>query len=281
MRRDADRPQARDEQLALGALVAALVCALAIPWLLPVDRGLSDWLRGYERHTLKAAAFWLQQALWGVLAAILLAPVSTGAWRRPRPVVSLAAVLAVVAAANELMKTAIERLRPRDSLLMETGNSFPSGHIMNTTAAAVALCLLARQLGWPLWARRAAYVIAVVCVLCQAAARLLRGSHWLSDVAPSILLGFALTIGALWLAPRLKWRGVLLALLAYCGAYLVFKWVPAARLHLPSGHEVLQPPAAEPYATAAGFDGLIPAAISNSSASVSSQPMQASVIDTP
>jgi hypothetical protein len=108
---------------------------------------------------------------------------------------------------------------------------------MNTTAVAVAACVLSRKLGWPRWARRATDVAAVTCVGCEAISRLARGSHWLSDVAPSALLGLGCVLVLFSIGPRIGRRGLLVAALVYGGAYLIFASVPSTRLQLPSAHE--------------------------------------------
>jgi hypothetical protein len=135
------------------------------------------------------------------------------------------------AACGELLKTALERLRPSALPDMRTGNSLPSGHIMNTTLVAVVAWQLAGSGLTPRW-RRVARVGVVAAVVFQAAARVLRGSHWPSDVAPSVLLGIAWMLGAsgFWRSPSRGWA----ALGAGAAAYAFFLVVPAARLHLPS-----------------------------------------------
>jgi hypothetical protein len=72
-----------------------------------------------------------------------------------------------------------------------------------------------------------------VSVLLQAIGRLLTGSHWLSDVSASVLLGasWVLAAGRLQRLPR----AVVVSLLALgCLAFIVFDDVPGSRFRLPS-----------------------------------------------
>ncbi len=130
----------------------------------------------------------------------------------------------------ELLKTAIERLRPSALPEFSTGNSLPSGHIMNTTLFAVVAWHLATALPLP-W-RRTIRAIAIVSVAMQCAARVMHRSHWPSDLAPSVLLALAWMLGA-----RALWRvhGLPTALVVGCiAAYGAFWVQPSIRWHVAS-----------------------------------------------
>jgi hypothetical protein len=156
--------------------------------------------------------------------------------------VGLAAVIGAASLLNELIKTAVERPRPSAGAFAMTGNSFPSGHVMNGAAMGTAIILLTRQVGWPRWARRIVNIAAIVCITVEAISRLLSNSHWFSDVPPSVLLGYAVTLGAVALGPHLNRRRLVVGVGLYCATYALFFSLPAARLHLPTAaHRQLLP----------------------------------------
>jgi hypothetical protein len=99
--------------------------------------------------------------------------------------------------------------------------------------AAIIAILLIREGTWRLWIRWSGYTAAVLSAFLQGAGRLLNGSHWLSDVSASMLLGTAWVLGGgrLLRLPRVA-VGSLLAL--GCVAFVVFDGVPGSRLRLPS-----------------------------------------------
>ena len=179
----------------LGAVVlAAIALGLAMPLFQPLDNtvflavnGLGDgpeWL--YQALDPHARNYVLLTITTLVAAAIVL--------RRPRHV--LGAVLGVVLAAYvagaaiELVKLFVERARPEEVLggqvLLAEGRSwahlasFPSGHLIVTTAmasaAAVALPILRKPL--------------IVYVALIALTRVLFGAHFPLDVLAGAVLGY-------------------------------------------------------------------------------------------
>jgi membrane-associated phospholipid phosphatase/MFS family permease len=179
----------------LGAVVlAAIALGLAMPLFQPLDNtlflalnGLGDgpaWL--YQALDPHARNYVLLTATTIVVAAIML--------RRPRYVVgaALGVVLAayVAGAAIEVVKLFVERARPEEVLggqvLLAEGRSwahlasFPSGHLIVTTAmasaAAVALPILRKPL--------IAYVVLIGLT------RVLFGAHFPLDVLAGAVLGY-------------------------------------------------------------------------------------------
>jgi membrane-associated phospholipid phosphatase/MFS family permease len=179
----------------LGAVVlAAIALGLAMPLFQPLDstvflavNGLGDgpeWL--YQALDPHARNYVLLTATTIVVAAFVL--------RRPRYVLgaALGVVLAayVAGAAIELVKLFVERARPEEVLggqvLLSEGRSwahlasFPSGHLIVTTAmasaAAVALPILRKPL--------IAYVVLIGLT------RVLFGAHFPLDVLAGAVLGY-------------------------------------------------------------------------------------------
>jgi membrane-associated phospholipid phosphatase len=179
----------------LGAVVlAAIALGLAMPLFQPLDstvflavNGLGDgpeWL--YQALDPHARNYVLLTITTIVAAAVVL--------RRPRYVLgaALGVVLAayVAGAAIELVKLFVERARPEEVLggqvLLSEGRSwahlasFPSGHLIVTTAMASAAAVALPVLRKPLMA----YVVLI------GVTRVLFGAHFPLDVLAGAVLGY-------------------------------------------------------------------------------------------
>jgi membrane-associated phospholipid phosphatase/MFS family permease len=179
----------------LGAVVlAAIALGLAMPLFQPLDNtvflavnGLGDgpeWL--YQALDPHARNYVLLTATTVVVAAITL--------RRPRYVLgaALGVVLGayVAGAAIELVKLFVERARPEEVLggqvLLAEGRSwahlasYPSGHLIVTTAMASAAAVALPVLRKPL----IGYVVLI------AVTRVLFGAHFPLDVLAGVVLGY-------------------------------------------------------------------------------------------
>jgi membrane-associated phospholipid phosphatase len=166
----------------------------ALPALQPLDNSLF-----LAVNRLGDGPEWLYQALdphtrnYILLFALGLIG-SALAFRRPRYVLGagLAVLLAgyLAGAALEVVKLFIDRARPEEVLGSEVLlshsrdwthiASFPSGHLIVTTALATAIATAVPRLRWPL----AGYVLAVGFT------RVLFGAHFPLDVVVGIALGF-------------------------------------------------------------------------------------------
>ena len=224
----------RERAAALLAAAAIVATFAACTVLLPLDLAVYGWIQGsLTPATIHRLTPRLDVAARTILAVVIVVALvrEGGAFRPVSQLIDAVPLVATGAAFSELLKTAIERLRPSALPDMRSGNSLPSGHIMNTTLVAVVAWEIAGVGLSPRW-RRVARATIVAAVAMQATARVLRSSHWPSDVAPSILLGVAWMLGAptLWRSPRVRYA----MLGAGAAAYAFFLVVPAARLHLPS-----------------------------------------------
>lgn len=218
----------RQERWALAVFAAALVAIVLLPLVGPLDVMLLHWVQEHGRADTRALAHGLDDGARGALLVIAVAV----AWHlRGHGLVRALVTLAGGAFVGELLKTAIERPRPSAPFGVLAGNSLPSGHIMNTTIAAVLVGVLAARADWSRRTKAAVLVVALLAVAAQAAGRVLHGSHWPSDVAPSVLLGLG------WVLATARWpeagRRLRVAVVLGClAAYGVFYEMPGVRLHL-------------------------------------------------
>jgi dolichol-phosphate mannosyltransferase len=185
----------------LGAVVlAAIALGVAMPLFQPLDDTVFLALNG-----LGDGPEWLYQALDPharnyVLLTALTVIAATIALRRPRYVVGavLGVVLAayVAGAAIELVKLFVERPRPEEVLggqvLLAEGRSwahlasFPSGHLIVTTAMATAAAVAVPALRTPL----------IVYTVLVGLTRVLFGAHFPLDVLAGAVLGYEIGLFA-------------------------------------------------------------------------------------
>ncbi len=223
----------RSERIALWALLTALLVVVFLHWWVLADEWVFQWIQFHRSCGVEAMSRWIDPVVRGTLALLIGIGLARGGWRQPWRVLGLVALFLIGSGAVETLKTGIERLRPNSTPAMTSGNSFPSGHTTGATMAAVIAVLLIRGRHLPRWAALSAYSVAAACVGLQAAGRLLSGSHWLSDVVASVLLGVAWVLGAGWMR-RLPRVLVASVVAVACVAFLVFDDLPGMRLRLPS-----------------------------------------------
>jgi membrane-associated phospholipid phosphatase len=223
----------RSEIYATWALLGALTILASLHWIVPIDEWVYQWVQYHRGCAVERAAHRIDPIVRAVLGMLVGISLVRGGWRHPWYLLGLVVLFVSGAAATELLKTAIERLRPNSTPGVITGNSFPSGHTTGATMAAVIAILLIRARNWRPWLRWSGYTLAALSVVLQSTGRLLTGSHWLSDVSASVLLGAAWVLAATRIQ-RLP-RAVVASLLAVgCLAFIVFEDVPGSRLRLPS-----------------------------------------------
>lgn len=121
-------------------------------------------------------------------------------WRRYWSAVYFAAVLALGAAAIQLVKHLVGRSRPGEMLVQSDLGSFPSGHAASAAVIAVVMCVL--------FARTWVVVVGALYIVAMMFSRTLLGVHWLSDTFAGVLLGaaVALVLAAALARPLLRER---------------------------------------------------------------------------
>ena len=216
---------------AVSALATLLLVPAAILLLRPFDALVAEWAEHqYAAIGIGVVAIADVALRLGLVALVIAAALATA-----HPTRTAIAALVVIALANvaaEVLKTAIERGRPTD-IALAGGNSLPSGHVLGCTVTALVAIGVMRHTRWRPWSRALLASAAITVVLLEATARLVRGSHWLSDVAASMLLGLAWVLAARAVAPA-GWRAAVLTLITLASIYALFYLFPGLRLHLPS-----------------------------------------------
>ena len=169
-------------RVAFWALAGAVASMAAMPWLLWADEIVYRWLQFHRTCATPQQADGLQLVVVGLLAVLVVIAMLARGLRHPAELAAAVTSVAAGAAVGELLKTAFERLRPRALPITTGANSFPSGHVMNTTLIAIAAYVLIRRSTAPRWLRALACTCVVASICGQAAARVLHGSHWVSDI---------------------------------------------------------------------------------------------------
>ena len=101
--------------------------------------------------------------------------------------------LAIVTIANQILKMIIQRPRPENSLIIETGYSFPSGHSMVSAAFYGLLIYYSYEYIKDKKVKMILITILTLLILTVGYSRIYLGVHYPSDV----LAGFALSLAYL------------------------------------------------------------------------------------
>lgn len=210
----------------------AIAATLSAPLLIPLDAGVLDWIQRYGACRALVVAKWLDG---GARAILVLVFAGLLVARRPSAsrIALGAGLVAGGAAFGELLKTGIERLRPRSLPETIAGNSLPSGHVMNTTILALVAWSLVRDAGWSTRRRTLVGALLAAAVAAQVGSRLLRASHWPSDIGPSILCGIVWMLGAELFLRRRPFR-LRRAATVFVALYAAFYALPILRIHVRS-----------------------------------------------
>jgi undecaprenyl-diphosphatase len=185
---------------ALGALFLALAASAAVrsgSLLLTWDAPVQRWVEAHRTPGLDTV--FLTFSRFGATVTVLVLGSLTAlvTWRRCRAVGTALLVATFSRPILEYwLKLAVDRPRPDlHRLVVGTGPSFPSGHVM----AAVALWGLL-PLVVSLYTRRrgvwwASVVVSAVMITGIAASRVYLGVHWLSDVTGGLVVGAFFLLG--------------------------------------------------------------------------------------
>lgn len=169
----------------------------------------SPWLQNFM-----AAVSYIGNASLVSLALIILATVLFWVVDLRLEAIMVAAVSAVSAILNWLIKLIVARPRPSTSLVdviqHAGGNSFPSGHVMSYVAFwgllfSFGIILFKGNYWW----RTTLLIISGLFVVLVGPSRIYLGDHWASDVLGAYIIGGLLLGVALWIYLHLKGRGVL------------------------------------------------------------------------
>ncbi|GGF37285.1 phosphatase PAP2 family protein [Williamsia phyllosphaerae] len=187
--------------LALVAVVVLLGVAIAFGHnpLRSIDAGVLNWMVDHRSSGVTSAATMMTDlfaplwtAIWTFSAAAVLVAVDRTLIRA----IGLLGTVAFAGAMCEVIKLAVDRLRPPEFDQVaspELAMSFPSGHVTGAAALLIGLAVIATTTARSR-TRRWVVSAAVIVATCVALTRLYLGAHWFSDVAAATTLAVAAVV---------------------------------------------------------------------------------------
>jgi membrane-associated phospholipid phosphatase len=173
--------------LALAGALAVIV-ASARSWVQPVDDRWLRWMVDVRWPPLTWVAKILDVIGGGTVMWILRAGIvaALAIFRRWRALVIV--VLAEVSAELCIgpIKAMVDRARPAGSLVVTSGQAFPSGHALTASVTAFVVVLVLVQPGR---ARVVGLSLAAAWSLVMAVSRTYLAAHWMSDSLAGLLIG--------------------------------------------------------------------------------------------
>ncbi|WP_051388680.1 phosphatase PAP2 family protein [Arthrobacter sp. 35W] len=179
----------------IGIMMLALLPAPAAPFFQGIDRwwhAATVAPAGYEPNGLVAFldAFGRPPGLL-VLPVLLAILMFARRWWAALFTVLCYTVPMVLA---QVVKNVVDRPRPANPLVIVDHGSFPSGHVVSTTAFVIMVAVLlapsVRRWWWP---------AGIVFVAVMMWSRTFLGAHWLSDTVAGAVLGAGATLALWWL----------------------------------------------------------------------------------
>ena len=183
--------------LAMAAGFAAIVAAdPAHPPTIGVDRDWFSLLQSTRAVILTDLANGLGIVIGPIGGTVIVIAVAIFLWlvrgRRIAAVFLLVAI-AANAAASELIKLLIIQVGPDGAPVAPGTGAFPSGHVIMTLAAGLALAVVLTRPG----RRRTALAVVAAATLVMIWCRTYLGFHWLSDTLESVFVTSGLVL-AFW-----------------------------------------------------------------------------------
>ncbi len=171
-------------------------------WLTRRVQDLPGWFEPAAEAIRAATTTWLV-----VLLGVGVAVVASVAFRRWSWLWFVAGML-LIPPVQALIKNLVDRPRPDPDLVERragfTSESFPSGHVLGSTALVIlCACVVASVLPKG-WQRIAAWSVAAALALVSGLANVYEGVHWPSDVLGGYLWAAAFVFGSWLLAERFR-----------------------------------------------------------------------------